>query len=138
MAAASVTVNEVFHIDANGKSSGLDPQQNSYRSFAAFQDPDGNRWVLQEITSRFPGHIDSSTTSFASATDLESALRRAAAAHGQHVEMRSGCQRDENWPNWYAAYMVAEQSRLDTCEAPGKSPSLPCSASSFGRPKRRG
>ena len=109
MAAAGITVNEVFHIGANGKASGLDPQRNSYRSLAAFQDPDGNRWVLQEITTRLPGRIDSSTTSFASATDLQNALIRAATAHGEH-EKRSGGQRDEKWPKWYASYMVAEQS----------------------------
>jgi len=109
MAAAGIAVNEVFHIGANGKASGLDPQRTSYRSLAAFQDPDGNRWVLQEITTRLPGRIDSSTTSFASATDLQDALIRAAAAHGEH-EKRSGGQRDERWPVWYAEYMVAEQS----------------------------
>lgn len=109
MAAADITVNEVFHIRANGKASGLDPERNSYRSFATFQDPDGNRWILQEITTRLPGRIDSSTTSFASATDLENALKRAATAHGEH-EKRTGGQRDENWPKWYSEYMVAEQA----------------------------
>ena len=71
-------------------------------------DTDGNGWLLQEVTTRLPGRIDSSTTSFASANDLASALRRAEAAHGQH-EKRTG-QRDANWPDWYAAYMVAEQA----------------------------
>ena len=109
MAAVGIAVSEVFHLGANGKASGLDPQRNSYRSFATFQDPDGNRWILQEITSRLPGRIDSSATSFASATDLENALKRAATAHGEH-EKRTGGLRDENWPKWYAEYMVAEQS----------------------------
>lgn len=108
MAAAGITVNEVFHIGASGKASGLDPERNSYRSFALFQDPDGNHWVLQEITARLPGRIDSSTTSFASTTDLESALVRAAKAHGEHEKRTGG--RDENWPKWYSEYMVAEQS----------------------------
>ena len=67
------------------------------------------RWLLQEVTTRFPGRIDSNTTSFASASDLASAMRRASAAHGEH-EKRNGGQRDENWPDWYAEYMVAEQS----------------------------
>ena len=87
---------------------GPDPKHDSYRSFASFKDPDGNGWLFQEITTRLPGRIDSATTNFASATDLASAMRRAAAAHGEH-EKRTG-QADANWPDWYAAYIVAEQS----------------------------
>jgi hypothetical protein len=87
---------------------GPDPEHRSYRSFASFRDPDGNGWLLQELTTRLPGRTDPATTTFASANDLASALRRAEAAHGQH-EKRTG-QRDENWPDWYAAYMVAEQA----------------------------
>ena len=108
MAAAGIQVNEVYHTGASGKASGLDPERHSYRSFASFQDPDGNRWILQEITSRLAGRLDPGATSFASAIDLASALRRAEAAHGEH-EKRTG-QRDDNWPAWYAEYMVAEQS----------------------------
>ena len=116
-----VEVSEVFHGAGNvfaGKDepylfgrirvSGPDPAHGSYRSFASFRDPDGNGWLLQEVTTRLPGRIDSTTTNFASVSDLASALRRAEAAHGQH-EKRTG-KRDENWPDWYAAYMVAEQS----------------------------
>src|SRR5580704_5707268 len=88
--------------------SGPDPAHGSYRSFASFRDPDGNGWLFQEITTRLPGRIDSTATAFASADDLASAFRRAEAAHGEH-EKRTG-QRDANWPDWYAAYMVAEQS----------------------------
>jgi catechol 2,3-dioxygenase-like lactoylglutathione lyase family enzyme len=87
---------------------GPDPDHRSYRSFASFSDPDGNGWLFQEITTRLPGRIDSTATTFASANDLASAFRRAEAAHGEH-ERRIG-QRDANWPDWYAAYMVAEQS----------------------------
>lgn len=115
-------VSDVFH-GANGeyvggdepylfgriRVNGPDPEHRSYRSFASFHDPDGNGWLLQEITTRLPGRVDPATTSFASANDLASALRRASAAHGKHEE-RTGGQRDENWPDWYAAYMVAEQS----------------------------
>jgi len=90
--------------------SGPDPEHRSYRSFASFHDPDGNGWLFQEITSRLPGRIDSATTTFASANDLASALRRAEAAHGEHEKNVLGGQRDENWPEWYAAYMVAEQA----------------------------
>jgi catechol 2,3-dioxygenase-like lactoylglutathione lyase family enzyme len=108
MAAAGIKVNEVYHVDASGKHNGLHPERQSYRSFAAFQDPDGNRWVLQEVTTRLSGRIDPSTTSFSSANDLEFALQRAARAHGEH-EKRIG-KRDESWPKWYAEYIVAEQS----------------------------
>jgi len=87
---------------------GPDPAHGSYRSFASFRDPDGNGWLFQEITTRLPGRIDGTTTTFASANDLAHAFRRAEVAHGEH-EKRTG-QRDENWPDWYAAYMVAEAS----------------------------
>jgi catechol 2,3-dioxygenase-like lactoylglutathione lyase family enzyme len=116
-----VEISEVFHDEAGvyagtdepylfgrHRVSGEDPDHRSYRSFASFHDPDGNGWLLQEVTTRLPGRVDPATTTFASANDLASALRRAEAAHGQH-EKRTG-QRDENWPAWYAAYMVAEQA----------------------------
>jgi catechol 2,3-dioxygenase-like lactoylglutathione lyase family enzyme len=107
----SVDVSKVFHRDGPGQPplSGPDPARRSYFSYATFSDPDGNEWLLQEVTTRFPGRIDSNATSFASALDLASAMRRAAAAHGEH-ETRTGGQRDENWPDWYAKYMVAEQA----------------------------
>lgn len=89
--------------------SGPAPERASYRSFASFRDPDGNGWLFQEITTRLAGRIDSAATTFASANDLASTLRRAEKAHGEH-EARMGGQRDENWPEWYAAFMVAEQS----------------------------
>ena len=87
--------------------SGPDPDHRSYRSYASFNDPDGNGWLLQEVTERLPGRVDGDTT-FTSAADLSAALRRAAAAHGEH-EKRTG-QRDADWPAWYAEYMVAEQA----------------------------
>ena len=61
---------------------------------------------MQEVTARLPGRIDLAGTAFSSSNDLASALRRAKTAHGQH-EKRTG-QRDANWPDWYAEYMVAE------------------------------
>lgn len=116
-----VEVSEVFHGGGNVytgpdepylfgrvRVGGPDPGHGSYRSFASFRDPDGNGWLLQEITTRLPGRIASSTTNFASTNDLASALRRAETAHGEH-EKRIG-ERDNNWPAWYAAYMTAEQS----------------------------
>jgi catechol 2,3-dioxygenase-like lactoylglutathione lyase family enzyme len=113
-----VDVSEVFHagkpgaqFQPNGRSgrvSGPAPDHATYRSFATFSDPDGNGWLLQEVTTRLPGRIDAAETAFASTADLASALRRAEAAHGEH-EKRTG-QRDADWPDWYAAYMVAEQA----------------------------
>jgi catechol 2,3-dioxygenase-like lactoylglutathione lyase family enzyme len=105
---AGVTVDKLFHFGDSGPADGLDPQRRTYRSFAAFRDPDGNQWLLQEITARLPGRVDSKETTFADASDLASAMRRAEKAHGEH-EKRLG-QRDENWSDWYAEYMVADHS----------------------------
>jgi catechol 2,3-dioxygenase-like lactoylglutathione lyase family enzyme len=119
LVASGVDVSEVFH-DAGGvfhhagtasRVAGPDPQRQSYGSFLSFSDPDGNGWVLQEVTSRLPGRIDSAQTSFASADDLAAALRRAAAAHGAH-EARTG-QADGDWPDWYAEYVVREQAGVE-------------------------
>jgi catechol 2,3-dioxygenase-like lactoylglutathione lyase family enzyme len=119
--ARGVEVSEIFHgandayagsdepyIFGRIRVSGPDPAHGSYRSFASFNDPDGNGWLLQEITARIPGRIDAAATTFANASDLANAMRRAEAAHGEH-EKRIGAA-DRNWPEWYAAYMVAEQS----------------------------
>jgi len=108
LASAGVAVDEVFHVGPKGKESGLDPQRGTYRSFASFHDPDGNRWLFQEITTRLPGRIDSAATTYADAADLSAAMKRASVAHGEH-EKRIGAA-DANWPDWYAGYMVAEQS----------------------------
>jgi catechol 2,3-dioxygenase-like lactoylglutathione lyase family enzyme len=105
-----VEVSEVFHRgERGGQVNGPDPERRSYASFATFKDPDGNGWLVQEVTQRLPGRVDADVTAFTSATDLAAALRRAAAAHGEH-EKRTGGQHDANWPDWYAAYMVAEQA----------------------------
>ena len=111
-----IDASEVFHDAAGGydrfdrkaRASGPDPQRRSYASFLTFSDPDGNGFVLQEITTRFPGRIDSRTTRYASESDLAEAMRRAEKAHGEH-EKRTGAA-DPNWPDWYASYMVAEQA----------------------------
>jgi catechol 2,3-dioxygenase-like lactoylglutathione lyase family enzyme len=108
LAAAGIDVSEVFHRGADGPASGPEPEHGSYQSFATFGDPDGNSWLLQEITKRLPGRVDAAATEFGSANDLASAIRRAEVAHAAH-EARSG-QADPNWPDWYAAYMVAEQA----------------------------
>jgi catechol 2,3-dioxygenase-like lactoylglutathione lyase family enzyme len=109
--AAGIDVGELFHIGPDGPINGLDPERRSYFSLATFSDPDGNTWLLQEITTRLPGRIESAATSFTSASDLANAMRRAAAAHGEH-EKRIG-KEDANWPDWYAEYMVSEQSGAD-------------------------
>ena len=87
-------------------SAGLDPERRSYSSRVCFDDPDGNTWILQEITARLPELVDPGATSFGSESELASAMRRAAAAHGEY-EKRIG-QKDAKWPDWCAAYMVAE------------------------------
>lgn len=117
LAARGAEVSEVFHSvepgaqfqpGGDGRSSGRADDGASYGSFATFSDPDGNTWLLQEVTKRLPGRIDSGETSYASVKDVEDALVRAATAHGEH-EKRTG-EHDDQWPAWYAAYMVAEQS----------------------------
>jgi catechol 2,3-dioxygenase-like lactoylglutathione lyase family enzyme len=119
--ARGVDVSAVFHgggdvhagtdepfISGRLRVGGVDPDRGSYRSFASFRDPDGNGWLFQEITTRLAGRV-AGDTSFGSSTDLAAALRRAAAAHGEH-EKRTGGVHDENWPDWYADYIVKEQA----------------------------
>jgi catechol 2,3-dioxygenase-like lactoylglutathione lyase family enzyme len=118
LAAHGATVSEVFHPGAPGaqfqphgtadRISGPAPDDPSYRTFATFRDPDGNGWLIQQIITRLPGRVDAET-SFTSAADLAQALRRAAAAHGEH-EKRMGGGYDANWPDWYADYLVAERA----------------------------
>jgi len=111
LVAKGINASEVFHgspFSPAGRISGPDPEHQSYRSYVSFEDPDGNMWIVQEVTRRLPGRIDPAMTTFASANDLASAMRRAAAAHGEH-EKHNG-QRDANWPDWYAAYIAAEQA----------------------------
>ena len=106
-----IDVSEVWHgapFPREARLSGPDPKRTSYGSFCSFKDPDGNLWMLQEVTVRAPGRIDPAATTFASANDLAGAMRRAASAHGE-LEKRNG-QHDGNWPDWYAAYMAAEQA----------------------------
>ena len=108
LAAAGIEVGEVFHLGPDGRGSGPDPEHRSYLSYASLSDPDGNGWLFQEITTRLPGRVDQAATSYGSARDLADAMRRASVAHGEH-EKRIG-EADPNWPDWYAAYMVAEQA----------------------------
>jgi catechol 2,3-dioxygenase-like lactoylglutathione lyase family enzyme len=115
-----IAVSEVFHNEGvytgtdetylfgRVRVSGPDPEHHSYRSFASFKDPDGNGWLFQEITARLPGRVDTAATTYASASDLANAMRRAEAAHGEHEKRIDAA--DPNWPAWYASYMVAEQA----------------------------
>ncbi|MGO7485517.1 glyoxalase [Rhizobium ruizarguesonis] len=97
------------HQERQGRIAGPHPERASYSSFASFSDPDGNGWVFQEVTTRLPGRIDVSGLNFGSPSDLAAALRRAAAAHGEH-EKRMGGRHDESWPEWYAEYIAAEHA----------------------------
>ncbi|WIX76509.1 VOC family protein [Amycolatopsis carbonis] len=108
LVAAGVAMSEIFHFGAAGPEPGLDPDRTSYQSQATFADPDGNQWQLQEVTTRLPGRVDAAETSFASVSDLADAMRRASVAHGEHEKCTG--QADENWPEWYSRYMVAEQA----------------------------
>jgi catechol 2,3-dioxygenase-like lactoylglutathione lyase family enzyme len=115
LTARGAEVSEVFHlagldrVDPAARVSGPSPDRPSYGSFATFRDPDGNGWLLQQVTTRLPGRVDPGAFGFGSASDLASALRRAATAHGEH-ERRTGKADPEGWPDWYAAYLTAEQS----------------------------
>jgi catechol 2,3-dioxygenase-like lactoylglutathione lyase family enzyme len=119
--ARGVAVSEVFHHEGDvhtgpdepylfgrRRISGPDPEHRTYQSYVSFSDPDGNGWLLQEVTARLPGRVDTNQTTFASVADLAAAFRRAELAHGEH-EKRTGV-RDANWPDWYAEYIAAEQA----------------------------
>ena len=104
-----VDVSDVFHRWVGEEpQNGPDPERRSYASYATFSDPDGNGWLLQEVTARLPGRMNGSETIFGSSAELANTLGRAAAAHGEH-ERRIG-QSDPEWPDWYAEYIVAEQA----------------------------
>jgi catechol 2,3-dioxygenase-like lactoylglutathione lyase family enzyme len=122
LVARGIDVSDVWHgppFPAEARQPGPDPERTSYGSFFSFDDPDGNVWIVQEVTTRLPGRIDPTETAFASAEDLENALWRVEAAHVEH-QKRTGrshllhrASQDDNWPAWYASYMVAEQAGTD-------------------------
>jgi len=122
LAGRGIDVSAIWHgppFPPEARQPGPDPQRTSYGSFCSFADPDGNTWLVQEVTTRLPGRIDATATAFASAADLASALRRAEAAHAEH-HSRAGrphlfhhSDHDEDWPAWYAAHMAAEQAGTD-------------------------
>jgi catechol 2,3-dioxygenase-like lactoylglutathione lyase family enzyme len=111
-----VVVSDVWHgppFPLEARQPGPDPDRTSYGSFFSFDDPDGNVWLVQEVTNRLPGRIDATETAFTSADDLQNALWRAEAAHVEHQKRAGSSSQDENWPTWYASYMVAEQAGSD-------------------------
>ena len=122
LAGRGIAARAIWHgppFPAGARQPGPDPDRTSYGSFCSFTDPDGNTWLVQEVTTRLPGRVDAAGTAFVSAADLASALRRAEAAHAEH-EKRAGrshlfhrSSQDEDWPAWYAAYMAAEQAGTD-------------------------
>jgi catechol 2,3-dioxygenase-like lactoylglutathione lyase family enzyme len=117
-----IEVSDIWHgppFPVEARQPGIDPERASYGSFFSFNDPDDNLWLVQEVTTRRPGRMNATETGYVSAADLESALRRAEAAHREH-EKRTGrshlfhrAEQDTNWLDWYAAYMVAEQAGTD-------------------------
>jgi catechol 2,3-dioxygenase-like lactoylglutathione lyase family enzyme len=117
-----VEASDIWHgppFPVEARQPGPDPDRTSYGSFCAFTDPDGNAWLVQEVTARHPGRVDPASTAFSSSADLASALQRAESAHREH-EKRAGrphlfhrSEQDENWSAWYAAYLVAEQTGTD-------------------------
>jgi catechol 2,3-dioxygenase-like lactoylglutathione lyase family enzyme len=117
-----IDVSDIWHgppFPVQARQPGPDPDRSSYGSFVYFTDPDGNTWLVQEVTTRLPGRMNATETGYVSTADLEGALRRAEAAHREH-EKRTGkahlfhrSDQDKNWLAWYAAYMVAEQAGTD-------------------------
>ena len=114
-----IDVSDIWHgppFPVEARQPGPDPERTSYGSFFSFTDPDGNTWLVQEVTTRLPGRMNAAETGYVSKADLESALARAESAHREH-EKRAGrshlfhrSDQAENWLAWYAAYMVAEQA----------------------------
>jgi catechol 2,3-dioxygenase-like lactoylglutathione lyase family enzyme len=102
-------VSELFHL-AGGRVPGRDPEGRSYQTYAAFSDPDGNGWLLQEITTRLPGREWEETTDVASRAAL---LHETAEHHDPYEKSHAA----HNWWDWYAAYMEAREQRRTPDEA---------------------
>lgn len=122
LASRGIDVSEIWHgppFPVEARQPGPDPDRNSYGSFVYFTDPDSNTWLVQEVTTRLPGRMNTTETGYVSTADLEGALRRAEAAHREHAK-RTGkahlfhrSDQDEHWLTWYATYMTAEQAGTD-------------------------
>ena len=117
--ARGINVSDVFHFAAgpfndtveNPRVGGRDPEGRSYFSFASFEDPDGNSWLLQEITMRLPGREwQSRSTDVANLAEL----LHETAEHHDHYEKTHG---KHNWWDWYAPYFSARQNGSSPEEA---------------------
>ena len=117
-----VKVSEVFHFAAgpfnysvqNPRVAGRDPEGRSYYSFASFEDPDGNRWLLQEISTRLPGREWKSTRArTADVATLAELLHDTEQHHGQYEKTHG----KHNWWDWYAPYLSARQNGSSPEEA---------------------
>jgi catechol 2,3-dioxygenase-like lactoylglutathione lyase family enzyme len=109
LVARGVEVSGVFHREGDdAQVPGPAPDHFDYGSFAAFTDPDGNVWLLQEVNNRLPGRLWADRLSFGSVEELVDALRRAEEAHGGY-EQQLG-HRHDDWAPWYAEYMAREQA----------------------------
>lgn len=120
--ARGVNVSETFHYAggpfnnavANPRVPGRDPQGRSYYSFATFQDPDGNGWYLQEITTRLPGREwKPASAKAADAGNLAELLRETAEQHGNFEKTHA----EHHWWDWYAHYLSARQNGSSPDEA---------------------
>jgi catechol 2,3-dioxygenase-like lactoylglutathione lyase family enzyme len=119
--ARGVNVSEVFHYAGgvfqageNARVGGRDPQGRSYYSFASFEDPDGNGWLLQEVTTRLPGREWKLTRApVADVATLAQLLRETAEHHGHYEKTHA----EHHWWDWYAAYLSARQSGSSPGEA---------------------
>jgi len=120
--ARGVEVSEVFHYTGgpfnnavkNSRVGGRDPQGRSYFSFASFQDPDGNGWLLQEIKERLPGREWKLRRAQAMDVATFAELLRETAEHHDHYEKTHA---EHHWWDWYAPYLSARQNGSSPAEA---------------------
>ena len=120
--ARGVNVSEVFHYPGgpfnntieNPRVAGRDPEGRSYFSFASFEDPDGNRWLLQEITTRLPGRDWKQKDARAMDVATLAELLHETAEHHDHYEKTHA---KHDWWDWYAPYLSARQNGKNPEEA---------------------
>jgi catechol 2,3-dioxygenase-like lactoylglutathione lyase family enzyme len=125
--ARGVDVSEVFHYAGgpfnnsveNPRVAGRDPEERTYFTFVSFEDPDGNEWLVQEITTRLPGRLWESPQAQATqaqATDVATLaeLLHETAEHHDTFDKANG---EHNWWDWYAPYLSARQQGSSPDEA---------------------
>jgi hypothetical protein len=115
-------VSEVFHfaggpfnntVGENPRVGGRDPENRSYFSFASFEDPDGNGWLLQEITIRLPGREWKTQARAIDVPTLADLLHETGMHHHQFEQTHA----DHQWWDWYAPYLSARQNGDSSEEA---------------------